>query len=128
MPIFSPDTLDFFVTDIFLEKEIIHVSPKRWNISVGCIFMVYSRDTEAFWCHVVLKLHNKCTNQIASCIVFGCLYPSFCTGTSKQKLKKNLWSSYEFCSTFCVLYSANLCFFDKLQPIIAQFDLVLFTS
>ena len=24
MPIFSPDTLDFLVTDIFLEKGIIH--------------------------------------------------------------------------------------------------------
>ena len=26
------------------------------------------------------------------------------------------------------LYSASLCFFDKLQPIIAQFDPVLFAS
>ena len=31
-----------------------------------------------------------------------------------------------FGSLFCVLYSVTLCFFDKLQPIIAQFDLVLF--
>ena len=29
-------------------------------------------------------------------------------------------------SLFCVLYCDSLCFFDKLQPIIAQFDLVLF--
>ena len=27
---------------------------------------------------------------------------------------------------FSVLYCDSLCFFDKLQPIIAQFDLVLF--
>ena len=31
-------------------------------------------------------------------------------------------------SPFCVLYSVSLCFFDKMQPIIAQFDLVLFVS
>ena len=31
-----------------------------------------------------------------------------------------------FDSPFCVLYSVSLCFFDKLQPIIAQFDLFLF--
>ena len=34
----------------------------------------------------------------------------------------------KFTSPFCVLYSVGLCFFDKLQPIIAQFDLVLFGS
>ena len=31
-------------------------------VSVRCIFMVYSRDTEASWCHVALKSHNTCTN------------------------------------------------------------------
>ena len=31
-------------------------------------------------------------------------------------------------SPFCVSHSVSLCFFDKLQPIIAQFDLVLFVS
>ena len=31
-------------------------------------------------------------------------------------------------SPFCVLCSVSLCFFDKLQPIIAQFDLALFAS
>ena len=34
----------------------------------------------------------------------------------------------EFDSRFCVLYSVSLCFFDKLQTIIAQFDLALFAS
>ena len=33
-----------------------------------------------------------------------------------------------FGSLFCVLYSVTLCFFDKLQPIVAHFDLVLFAS
>ena len=28
--------------------------------------------------------------------------------------------------TLCVLYNAKLCFFDKLQPTVAQFDTVLF--
>ena len=31
-------------------------------------------------------------------------------------------------SVLCSLYSVTLCFFDKLQPIIAQFDLALFAS
>ena len=30
--------------------------------------------------------------------------------------------------TLCVLYNAKLCFFDKLQPTVAQFDTVLFAS
>ena len=34
----------------------------------------------------------------------------------------------QFGSPFCVLYSVNLCFFDKLQTIIAQFDLALFAT
>ena len=34
----------------------------------------------------------------------------------------------KFGSPFCVLYSANLCFCEKLQPIIAQFDPFLFAS
>ena len=40
----------------------------------------------------------------------------------RKILKKN------FGSPLRVLYSANLCFFDKLQPIIAQLDPVLFAS
>ena len=51
---------------------------------------VYSRDTEASWCHVALKSHNTCTNQLVSSTVFGCLFLSFSTGSSEQKLKKNL--------------------------------------
>ena len=35
---------------------------------------------------------------------------------------------YVVWSPLCVLYIVSLCFFDKLQPIIAQFDLVLFAS
>ena len=35
---------------------------------------------------------------------------------------------YEFDSPFCVLYCVSLCFFQKLQPIIAQFDIALFAS
>ena len=40
----------------------------------------------------------------------------------KKTLKKN------FGSPLCVLYSANFCFFDKLQLIIAQFDPVFFST
>ena len=41
---------------------------------------------------------------------------------ARRILKKN------FGSPLRVLYSANLCFFEKLQPIIAQLDPVLFAS
>ena len=30
-------------------------SPKRQNISARCIFMVYSRETEASWCLIALS-------------------------------------------------------------------------
>ena len=52
-------------------------STKRYNISARCIFVMYSRNTEASWCHVALKSHNTCISQLASSIVFGCLSPSF---------------------------------------------------
>ena len=31
---------------------------------------------------VALKSHNICANQLACSIVFGCLSPRFCTGSS----------------------------------------------
>ena len=36
----------------------------------------------------VIKYLITCTNQLASCIVFGCLSPSYCTVSSYQILKK----------------------------------------
>ena len=62
--------------------------PKRWNIPPRWIFMVYSRETKASWCHLALMSHNKCPYQFASSIVFGCLPPSFRTGSSYQNIKK----------------------------------------
>ena len=52
------------------------------GLSARCIFMVYSRGTEASGRHVALKSHNTCTNQLANSIVFGCLSPSFRIGSS----------------------------------------------
>ena len=72
---------------------------RAFNKKVRCINKMYSngvcsRDTEASWYHVALKFQNTCTNKLASSILFGCLSPSFCTISSKQKLKKNLWFSW----------------------------------
>ena len=81
---------------------------ERWKEGFNQKGKLYQQDVFS-WCiqgrlkllHVmlVLKSRNTCTNQIASSIVLECLSQSCCTG---------------------VLYSANLCFFDELQPIIAQ--------
>ena len=60
-------------------KENFHPKGKLYQQD---IFMVYSRDTEASRCHVALKSHSRCTNQLASSILFGCMFPSFCTGSS----------------------------------------------
>ena len=32
--------------------------------------------------HAELRSQNTCTNQLPNSIVFGCLSPSFCTGSS----------------------------------------------
>ena len=66
--------------------------------------MVYSRETEGSWCHVALKSRNTCTNQLA---------------------KKKLMIYVVWLSALCFI---QLCFSDKLQPNIAQFDPVLFAS
>ena len=47
-------------------------------------------------------------------MVFGCLSPAFVQVAPSKIFMKN------FGSQFCVLYSANLCFFDKLQPIMTK--------
>ena len=50
-------------------------------------------------------------------IVFGCLYPSCCKGSSYQNIKKE---SYDLSSlTLCfVWYSNDMCFF--AQPVVAS--------
>ena len=56
-------------------------------------------------CHVALKSHNTCTNHLASSIVFGCLSPSFCTGSSEQNIKEKLIVYLVWLSALCFLQS-----------------------
>ena len=76
-------------------------------MSTRCIFMVYSRDTEASWRHVALKSQNKCTNQLASPIVFGWLSPIFV----QVALSKNYSKTYDLCSLAfrSVFYTVLIC-------------------
>ena len=64
---------------------------ERWREGFHRKGKIYQQDVFS-WCiqvllmlldvMLVLKLHNTCTNQLASSLVFGCLSPSCCTGSS----------------------------------------------
>ena len=63
---------------------------ERWRESFHQKDRIYQQDV--FSCCIrcglklvdviVLKSHNKCTNQLASSLVFGCLTPSCCAVSS----------------------------------------------
>ena len=64
-----------------------------------CILIVHSRETEDSWCHSH-KVTQYMKQTARYLIVFGCLYPSCCKGSSYQNIKKE---SYD-------LSSLTLCF------------------
>ena len=61
-------------------KEDFHPEGKLYqqDIFLWCI----QGTLKLLRCHVALKSHSRCTNQLASSILFGCMFPSFCTGSS----------------------------------------------
>ena len=65
--------------------------------------MVYSRETEVSSWPVVLKSHNKCTNERASSIVFGCISPYFSKGSTYQ----NIFMIYDLHSYLYISYDLH---------------------
>ena len=61
------------------------LSSKRYNIPAKFVLMVFLKGILKFldvFRHSVIKSHNTCTTQLVSCVVFECLFPSYCLASS----------------------------------------------
>ena len=61
----------------------------------------------------VIKTLPQCCNNVATALTIGRL-DAFNQGAPSKNFKKNYDLARQFGSPFCVLYSVNLIFFDKL--------------
>ena len=73
------------------------------------VFLYFIQGRLKFLDVIVLKSHNRCTNQLASSIVFGCLSLSSPTGSSQKNIKKKSYNlrSLALCSVFYAVIIRN---------------------